>query len=109
VRLQHLMGTVVSPWLGSWGRGCERARMPAGGGVVAAWRAGRIVAGEKTISLGQKHPPTCDFYVSAPPPTSLNPDRWAQREGYGGPDLSNKCLQLFSIFIVIDRFPLFKL
>ena len=47
MRLQHLMGTVVSPWLGSWGRGCERARMPAGGGVVAAWRAGRIGAGEK--------------------------------------------------------------
>ena len=67
------MGTVVSPWLGSWGRGCERARMPAGGGVVAAWRAGRIGAGEKTISLGQKHPQhvisMCPHLL--PPPSTL--------------------------------------
>ena len=35
----------------------------------------------KTIGFGQKHSLTRDFYGSSPSPTSLDTDRWVQREG----------------------------
>jgi len=54
----------------------------------------------KEITFWQKRSRTCDFHRSAPPPTSLDPDRWVQREGYGKPNMGEKRFQLFSIFIV---------
>jgi len=58
------------------------------------------VSVKKLIRFWQKHVPTRGFYGSPHPPTSLGPDRWLRREGYGGPSLGEKRFQLFSIFIV---------
>ena len=74
---------------GGEARGCASA------GVRVGWGTVKI-----TIGFGQKHLPTCSFYGSPPPPTSLGPDRWVRHEGYGGPDPGEKSFQLFSIFIV---------
>ena len=55
---------------------------------------------KKVKSFWQKHILTRDFYGSTFSSTSLQPDRWIQREGYGEPNLSEKSFQLFSVFIV---------
>ena len=83
-------GTVSSRiWLG-WVNPCSVG--------VLGWVRKHVVT--KKIDFWQKHPLTSSFYGSPPPPTSLGPNRQAQHEGYGGPDLGEKSFQLFSIFIV---------
>ena len=67
------------------------------GGLIG--RAGSLSV-TKTIFSWQKHSPTRDFYASTLPPTSLDLDRWGQREGYGRSNIGEKHFQLFSIFIV---------
>ena len=50
----------------------------------ALWTLGRVglvPVKKKTISLREKHSPTCDFYGSPPLLTSLNPYMWDQCEG----------------------------
>ena len=55
---------------------------------------------KKVKSFWQKHLITRDFYRSTLSSTLLQPNRWIQREGYGEPNLSEKKIQLFSVFIV---------
>jgi len=60
-------------------------------------------AGEKIIDSGQKHPLTSIFYGSPSFPTSLNPDRWVQREGYSGPNLGEKNSIVFDLYSIDVR------
>ena len=62
--------------------------------------AGRCGIGDKNNSFLQKQSLTHSFYGFPPPLTFLDPDRWVQCEGYGGPNLGEKIFQLFSIFTV---------
>ena len=64
-----------------------------GYGIRERWvrHAGRQrCAVRKNMSFGQKHLPTRDFYMSISSSYPLDPDRWVQREGYGGPNLDEK-------------------
>ena len=45
------------------------------------WRAGMFACGEKKNGFWAETSPTFNFYGSPPPPTSLDLDRWVQREG----------------------------
>ena len=62
--------------------------------------AGMSGDGEKNNWFGTETSPNLRFLCVSTLPTSLNPDRWVQREGYGGPNLDKKSFQLFWIFIV---------
>ena len=69
------------------------------------WLAGKRWVGElvrKTLDFWQNNFLTHGFYGTTVSPTSLGPDRWAQREGYGGSNPSEKHFQLFSLFIVYN-------
>ena len=59
------------------------------------WVYGRVwtTMVRKIIDFGQKHLLTLNFYGSTLSPTSPNPDRWVQREVYGGPNLDEKKFQ----------------
>jgi hypothetical protein len=77
---------------------------PAAGSVGQLWmyKGMRRVGVElvtEIIRFWQKQSLTHSFYGSPPPLTFLDPDRWVQREGYGGPNSDEKSFQLFSILV----------
>ena len=51
----------------------------------------------------RKHLLTLNFYGSAVPPTLLRSDMRVQRDGYGGPNLDEKCFLIILDLYSIDR------